>query len=256
METKDIYAFSYQYLLEISSGTIEKKDIDEFISVPDTKEFASKEDTFEMLLSTLQDFQMFPNIIKYSTRKNRIKEILRFPNIAYCASLNPVELGKTFVTEFKEKKEQRWIRYSKGIVSGAKFLNRFPSFEDLKAFFDRHDESPMEREMLAVYLSSLIGNMGFALACNWLKELGYMNYSKPDTHMKDICLTLGLIHSKEDTIGCFRAMNEIASSDNVEPYRLDKVWWLICSGDFYRLGKKLANPHIHKERFLARLQEK
>ena len=81
-----------------------------------------------------------------------------------------------------------------------------------------------------------------------------MNYSKPDTHMKDICLALGMIKDKNDAVGCFRAMNTVAEAGHVEPYRLDKVWWLICSGNFYRLNKKLDNPRLNQERFLSLLK--
>ena len=75
--------------------------------------------------------------------------------------------------------------------------------------------------------------MGFAIACNWLKELGYEHYAKPDTHTMDICAALGLSEPK-DALGSFEAMVRIAKEAGVVEYKVDKVWWVICTGNFYR----------------------
>ena len=96
--------------------------------------------------------------------------------------------------------------------------------------------------------------MGFAVACNWLKELGYVNYPKPDVHMKDICYAFGLIDSKKRDIDCFEAMIRVANECEVEPYKLDKVWWLICSGNFYRYDIQLPNPQKTKNDFLSHIE--
>ena len=98
--------------------------------------------------------------------------------------------------------------------------------------------------------------MGFAIACNWLKELGYVNYPKPDVHMKDICQALGLINGKRTDIDCFEAMVKVARECNVEPYKLDKVWWLICSGNYYRYNIRLSNPQKNKTDFLDKISNK
>ncbi len=254
MKIEEVYGFSYDFLVGISSGIVSKSEIDTFISEPDGGELSSIDGAFELLLGILQDFQMFPNVIKYAERSREIKEAIHFPNISYCASLDPEQLAERFIKRFGASSERCWRRYCKGIVTGAQFLDGFDGFDDFKRTLDSHDRDAISREALALYLSKTISNMGFAIACNWLKELGYMNYSKPDTHMKDICLALGLIKSKNDDVGCFRAMNTVADGAGVEPYRLDKVWWLICSGNYYRINKQIPNPRINKERFLRLLE--
>lgn len=118
--------------------------------------------------------------------------------------------------------------------------------------FDSFDKSDMTREAFALLIQSKIYNMGFALACNWLKELGYYKYAKPDRHTKDVCKALRLISSDND-IECFEAMMKTAQEAGVEAYAVDKVWWLICSGNFYRYEIQLPNPRQRKAKFLELL---
>ena len=51
-------------------------------------------------------------------------------------------------------------------------------------------------------------------------------------------------------IDCFEAMVKVARACNVDPYKLDKLWWLICSGNFYRYNKQLKNHQKNKEDFI------
>ena len=68
--------------------------------------------------------------------------------------------------------------------------------------------------------------------------------------MKDICQTLGVIDENRTDIDCFEAMIKVARECKVEPYKLDKVWWLICSGNYYRYNIQLPNPQKNKTEFL------
>ena len=255
MNRNEIYDFSYKYLLEISKNVVSKEEIDAFINETDTKELNNLADVFEMLLSILQDFQMFPKVINYNVRKNDIKEIIHFPDIEYCASLNSAELAKVFIDRFAAKGEKSWTRYSKGIVSGAKFLNNFKTLAEFKAMCDSFDKNIMTREAYALFLQTKIDNMGFASACNWLKELGYKDYLKPDVHIKDICVALELVDSNANDMLCFEAAEKVAEDCKVDAYKLDKVWWLICSGNYYRLEKQLPNPQKNKEDFLKKISQ-
>lgn len=132
----------------------------------------------------------------------------------------------------------------------------FKDYNDFKSTFDSFDNNDMTREAFALLLSTKIYNMGFALACDWLKELGYYHYAKPDTHTKDICAALNL-SANDDPIGCFEAMVKIAKSAEVDAYKVDKVWWLICTGNFYRYNVKLplaGSPKL-KEKFISALKK-
>lgn len=74
--------------------------------------------------------------------------------------------------------------------------------------------------------------MGFVLACDALKELGYEEYPKPDLHLRDGCKALELSNGRDITT--FKAIRKLAESCKVAPYKIDKMIWLVCSGSFYK----------------------
>lgn len=254
MNLKKVYEFSYSFLIDEASDYLTKQQIDDFISNPDVKNCNSIKKAYELLIVMLQDFNRYPNVIKYDERKEYIKNTLHNYDLNYIANLNPDVLLQSFREEFKFTKDTMWLRYVKGLITGAKFMNSFTNFDDFRSTFDSFNINDMTREALALFLSTKITNMGFAIACNWLKELGYYEYAKPDTHTKDICNTLCLA-PKNDDIACFEAMVKVAKEAGVEVYKVDKVWWLICSGDFYRYHIKLPNQKKLKENFLTALKQ-
>ncbi len=256
MNLKDVYDFSYQYLLNMASGDLTKAQIDEMISCPDVNpEQITIQSAYELMLSMLQDFSRYSNVINYKSHSEKIKDILHDYDLSFISTLDPSNLLGRFKKEFEFKKDTMWMRYSKGVVSGAKFLIKFKDHDEFISTLNSFDQSDMTRIAFALYLSSTIDNMGFAVACNWLKELGYSNYAKPDTHTKDICDALGLASKKND-IDCFEAIGKVAREAGVKAYSVDKVWWLICTGNFYRYNIKLPTPAKTKKVFISELQQR
>ncbi|HRR77848.1 MAG TPA: hypothetical protein P5191_13715 [Ruminococcus sp.] len=256
MDLKKVYEFSYDYLLKEAKDFLSEDKIEDHVSTPDAKNCDSMIAAYEFLLVILQDFNRYPNVIKYFDRKDEIKRILHNYDLEYIASLTKEELYSTFKSTFGLQTKMMWERYAKGIITGASFMLTFKDYADFKSTFDSFDDNDMTREALALLLSTKIYNMGFALACDWLKELGYYQYAKPDTHTKDICAALNLAADNDD-IGCFEAMVKIAKAAEVDAYKVDKVWWLICSGNFYRYNVKLplaGSPKL-KENFIAALKK-
>jgi hypothetical protein len=131
-----------------------------------------------------------------------------------------------------------WPRYCRSILSGAGFLSRFSSAEDFYEWVDFFDEDERSRPALPLLLAQEIEGIGFALACNFLKELGYENFSKPDVHVKDIFWALGLSPLGTTDYEVFRAVARVARNAGVTPYNVDKLFWLIGSGNFYE------DPHV------------
>jgi thermostable 8-oxoguanine DNA glycosylase len=95
-------------------------------------------------------------------------------------------------------------------------------------------------------LSKTINGFGFALACAFLKDLGYHKYAKPDTHLKAIFTALGLSRSQDD-FEVHDAIVRVADHVGVTPYAVDMLFWLIGSGDFYLDGIKIGRQ---KEKFI------
>ena len=250
MNLKDVYDKSYSFLIkEAAPYSVTKEMIDEFISNSDIPKCRDIKSAFKMLIIILQDFNRYPRVIQFNNREEQILHILKNCDISYVSLLNPNELLLEFKNEFQFEKETMWLKYSKSIISAAQFMSCFDDDADFRDTFDSFDKNDMTREAFALFLSQKIYNMGFALACNWLKELGYFKFAKPDIHMMDVCEAIGLITRRND-IECFEAILKTAKEAGVDAYMVDKVWWLICSGNFYRYDILLPNPRQRKERFL------
>lgn len=155
-----------------------------------------------------------------------------------------------------------WPHYSQTILSAANFIEQFASVEDFFSWVDFFDKDNRARASLPMLLSREIVGFGFALSCDFLKELGYINFPKPDVHLRDIFTALNLCTDKSDDYQLFKAIIRLAGHANVSPYNADKVFWLIGSGYFYddphigtngRIGSrkqefiKYAQRHIDKE---------
>ena len=154
-----------------------------------------------------------------------------------------------------------WPRYCRTILSGAKFLSQFSSADDFYGWVDLFDEDERARPALPMILSKEIAGFGFALACDFVKELGYENFSKPDVHVKDIFWAIGLSPYGSSDYEVFKAVARVARHVDVTPYDVDKLFWLMGSGYFY------DDPHVgnrgriasQKKRFIevarSRLEE-
>ncbi|HWP44838.1 MAG TPA: hypothetical protein VNO14_16450 [Blastocatellia bacterium] len=150
-----------------------------------------------------------------------------------------------------------WPGYCRTILSAARFMSEFSTAEDFYEWADFFDKDDRARPALPMLLSCEIYGLGFALACDFLKELGYANYAKPDVHLRDIFEGLGLCQPKSSDYQLFKAVVRVAKNAGVTPYNVDKLFWLIGSGNFYN------DPHIgasgrigaRKKQFIASAQE-
>jgi hypothetical protein len=126
-----------------------------------------------------------------------------------------------------------WPHYCQTILSAASFLEQFSSASDFFGWVDFFDRDDRARASLPMLLSREIEGFGFALSCDFLKEMGYVNFPKPDVHLRDIFTSLGLCRDRSDDYQLFRAVTRVAIHAGVSAYNADKVFWLIGSGYFY-----------------------
>ncbi len=127
-----------------------------------------------------------------------------------------------------------WPGYCRTILSAAKFWSQFSSADDFYRWADFFDADERARPALPMLLAQEIEGFGFALACDFLKELGYENFSKPDVHVKDIFWAIGLSPWGTSDYEVFKAVTRVARNAGATPYNVDKLFWLIGSGYFYR----------------------
>ncbi len=129
-----------------------------------------------------------------------------------------------------------WVVFSKGAIDGARFLSKFKSgkeFRDSIDFLARNEALLTAAPML---LSYEIFGFGFALACDFLMESGWHQYTKPDVHLMNILEGIGFSNGTDyDT---FKTVLTVARHVNQPPYTVDKVLWLIGSGELYNVNVK------------------
>lgn len=130
-----------------------------------------------------------------------------------------------------------WTIFCKGAISAAKYLRQFDSLDDFRSFVMNFDSRLTTRPALPLLLAAEIYGLGFALACDFLKELGFTNYSKPDVHLLRIFPALGIAEPSE--LAVFRAVSVMASEVGETPYAVDKAFWLIGSGNLYLVSAKI-----------------
>ena len=123
-----------------------------------------------------------------------------------------------------------WVIFIKVILSGAEFLSGFESYE---AFND------LSIGALPILLDQEVYGMGFPIACDWLKENGYNNYCKPDTHTIDILFESGIASSQYNYM-VFKTMVRMGRVNNEPPSVVDRVLWLIGSGKYVGKNEKIS----------------
>lgn len=152
-----------------------------------------------------------------------------------------------------ENPRNAWVMYSKGVLSCAKFLSNFESLDDFENFINTFSYNEFTIAALPMLLEKEIFGYGFALSCDFLKEVGYVQYGKPDVHLKDIFVGVGITKTSDD-YEVFKAIVKMGSVVGKEPVIIDKIFWLIGSGKFdierdFKIGR-------HKKEFIKLVNEK
>lgn len=251
-----LYKAAYDYLLELLPEGFNEMDLQRYF-VGTRKDFDSLEDVFEQLIKSAQNYQGMPKAIKFAERKEKVKVILFSYDFDKIEKLGVEELYQIFREEFNvvssDTKYNSWYKWSKSIIDAAKFINKFDDVDDFRSFVKLIDDRPILRKALPLLISSDISGVGFALSCDFLKELGYFGYAKPDVHLIDVFNELGI--SNNDQISVFEAVVKMAEDckeidETITPYKIDKIIWLICSGRLYLDGKTMGR---HKKELITRM---
>ena len=237
-----IYQAAYQYLEQIKPEGVQLRDY--FFG--DNRDYQTLKEVYISFIYSAQNYQRMPNVIAFKKREAEISEMLHGYDLQMISEMSAERLYRVFRERFKvttpDNKHCSWYKWSCSVVDSAKFVSGFSDAADFDAFVKRFDYNAASRMALPLLIKSKIRGIGFALACDLLKELGYTNYPKPDVHMRDVFHALGLC--EKDPISAFDAIERMADDckrvdPDITPYRVDKVFWLVCSGNYYK-----ENPPI------------
>ena len=238
----------YKYLIEILPEPIKKDDLYQYFESAH-KDVGSLDEIYEQFLESAQNYQSMPNVIKFVQRKDEIREILYNYDLEKISVINPDTLYKRFRNKFNvtsvDNNFNSWLKFSKSAISSAKFMCEFKNVDDFKSFVQQFDYNIHTRIALPLLIAQKIHGFQFALSCDCLKELGFTNYCKPDVHIIDVLEQTGI--SSKDPINVFETITKMAHDCNTTPYKVDKIMWLICSGNFYIHDIKIAR---HKQQLI------
>lgn len=251
-----IYKYACEFLKNILPRELKEEDLEKYYE-GDNSKFSSLKEVFIQIIRSAQNYQGMPNIIKFNERFDDIGRILYDYDYNLISQLEVTKLYHKFRKEFnvtsKDSKMNSWFKWSTSIIDAANFIKNFKDVEGFKNFVNLYDYNTLTRRSLPLLISSKIRGIGFALACDCLKELGYLNYPKPDRHIVGIFTKLGLSDNNQmnvfDAVICM--YEDCKNIDNrVTPYKIDKILWLISSGTFY-----LDNIDIgrHREEFIEKV---
>ena len=152
----------------------------------------------------------------------------------------------------KDNPHNYWVQFTKSIISIAKFISRFENIEKFNTFVEVFYYNEDTRITLPLLLKEEIFGYQFALSCDFLKENGYPEFVKPDVHIIDIFVGLGISNSKND-FQVFRDVISFSKSIGKVPYEVDKLFWLIGSGNFYLDGIQIKTS---KKKFIEQMVER
>ena len=229
-DPKKFYTIAYDYLVSILPPQITEDRLNEYL-VQTTNSADSLKNAFVGLIKAAQNYQFMPNVIKFKERKSIFEQLFHGFDYKYVAGINSTDLyyklRESFNVTSPDSHYNSWYRWSNSVVDSATFVCEFSDIHE----FDDYVKNSHNIEDVPFTISRKIRGIGFALACDTLKELGYKEYIKPDVHLKDIFEELGLCD--RDDIRVFNTAMDIAKSCDITPYQLDKTLWLTCSGNYY-----------------------
>lgn len=276
-QAKKLYEYAHEFLVEKLKKElgVSRHEADRLLRdmiSPKRSDLTPKDmpALWKRLLKSVVNANMKSNVV--GSHLDKIKEIL----CGYDPSEFQKKWGKSwqkekaneFLDEVTEKlgKGQKirrtprslWPQFYKSSISSASFLGKFENMarfmEWAKYMADSRDSNPA----LPLVLAAEIHGFGYALACDFLKEIGFLSYGKPDVHVKYIFKAAGLISDGTSDYWVQNAIRSFAEDVKAEPYSLDKVFWLIGSGKFGKRSEGDSEYNIgnNKVEFCNRLKEK
>jgi len=253
------YKYAYKFLIDHTQGVIDEKSIRSYLTVS-APELSCKKmsDVFCRMLLSAQNRQMSRNVIGGSIGGvENLAKVLRNFDARYVSSVylnKETELLKVIQREFSlgDKinidEKSLWFQYCKTIVSVANFLSPFNNYKEFLQWIRVFYNDEKSAAALPLIISEEVFGFGFALACDFLKELGFENYGKPDVHVKEILSAYNFISETASDYSVLKTMIQMSKDAKVSCYELDKVLWLIGSGKFYN------HPNLGKNGFVGKMK--
>ncbi len=255
VKLKRIYKEAYGFLKRKVDESVLKKQLEYYHN---HKPNSTKE-IFKQMVGSLKNKQGYVNFIADVDQMDYIllgfepKKILK--KFGYDWKKLFLEFKEKFGQNYRmniDNKRNAWVMYSRGVLSCSKFLSNFDSVKEFDDFVNSFFHNEFTIASLPMLLEKEIFGFGFPLACDFLKEIGYVQYGKPDVHLKEIFMELNLVKLDTD-YEVFKKIVKIGLLVNQDPVIVDKVFWLIGSGNFYESDIKIGKQ---KSEFIDYIKNK
>lgn len=261
-----IYTTAKRFLIERIPSKDAKEILNSYLELPaQNHESVDIPELFRRLLSSAQNSNMKAGVIGESIGgfNNLGKALFSFnprlteKNFDGAPDALLDHIVKTLHPRGKIRKEPRsiWPKYCKTVLSAAAFFSQFSSGEEFYEWANSLYKNKRSMPALPMILAAEIEGIGYPLACDFLKELGFVEYGKPDVHVIEIFVGIGLCQPKPNPYQVQKVITQIAEAAGVSSYNVDKLFWLIGSGKFYKDEHKLLGKNGHigrmKEEFIA-----
>jgi hypothetical protein len=251
---REIYFLAREFLSGLDEPNLTEAVIESYLLAPAADRPKTINGIFQRLIRSAQNANMKVKVVSGSIGgiKNLGPVLFGFSpkrTISFYGQ-DSEKLLKAVIKQLKPtgkiRKESRsiWPQYCATTLAAADFLSRFKSALDFYAWVDFFDNDPRARPGLPLILAQEVKGIGFALACDFLKELGYANFGKPDVHVRDIFNAAGLCRADTSDYELFKILCRVADNAAVLPYTADKVFWLVGSGLFYNHRHLGSNGRI------------
>jgi hypothetical protein len=257
MNNKDFFEFGKQYLL--SKPEINVEILNYYMNLWERRKPKTFEELCRNMIEHSQNRRGMPNSIG---KVSELKTILfdfnpslitdNFKNWDILFDYISKNNYKTKGNMTKENPHNYWVLFTKNILSISKYLLRFGSLSSFNQYVSVFDvDNPEIRLSLPLILSQEKLGYGFALACDFIKENVSPRYIKPDTHIRDIFIGVGICHPSDNDLAIFRKV--VAFSDDIQilPYSVDRLFWLIGSGKLFETeDRKIIPFKTNKDMFI------
>lgn len=235
--------------------------LEHYLSLPDKSHSpVSLEELYQRLLESAQNANMKAGVIgKAIGGVDKLgvvlfgfnpQKVLDFYGVDAERVLSDIEAKLSPSGQVRKESRSIWPKYCETILSAARFFEQFSSGDEFYAWANHFYQDKRSIAALPMLLSEEIYGIGYALACDFLKELGFIKYGKPDVHVIEIFAGLGLCHEKASPYEIQKIIIQISEAKNVSAYNVDKLFWLIGSGEFE------AHPEIGKKGKIGRQKKR
>ena len=262
-EYRRIYDEAFDYLLEFKE--VDRELIVSHLNDYDEKAADSIEELYYGLLVSAQNRQAMPNSIGDITELEGL-----------LCGFNPEQVTQQYASweDFFREVEQseevsppgrfeidnpysHWVQFSKSVISTGEFLSDYNGVAAFNEFISGTGLGNRSSRLdVPLLLSDEVHGIGFATACDFLKENGYPEFVKPDVHIRDIFEGAGISKPDTDDVELFNDAIEFAEAIDVLPYKVDKLLWIVGSGRFLEASTEDGAEFTvvtDKEEFLSRL---